>query len=204
MGSRFPARSLFESDDHFLPTYPLAILPFHVHEVGGVEAAVHALLVSGDAALDSDAAGSWPHHKLLQVGHVHEGAVASRGRSGAHQLLTCHTNILSTFSTACFYFQQEAQLLTGTLFPLAAEAGLVASVFGDNERGPSSASSSFSLASSKFMLPDRPVWAGREQKRRSALCILEVGGFCAEAHLRSLISHGGVMKSPSNARSSES
>lgn len=46
---------------------------------------------------------------------------------------------------------------TGTSLPLAAEEGLVVSVWGDSERGrTSSASSSCSLASSKFILPDRP------------------------------------------------
>lgn len=53
----------------------------------------------------------------------------------------------------------------------------MASAFGDSERGPSSASSSFSLASSKFMLPDRPVWVGSESERGSVLRILEVGVF---------------------------
>lgn len=48
------------------------------------------------------------------------------------------------------------------------------------------------------MLPDRPVWAGREMERGSAWRILEVGGFREEARLLSLISRGGVMKSPSN------
>lgn len=48
-------------------------------------------------------------------------------------------------------------LLTGMSWPLAAEAGLVASALGDRDRDRSSStSSSCSLASSKFMLPDRP------------------------------------------------
>lgn len=48
-------------------------------------------------------------------------------------------------------------LLTVTSLPLAAEAGLVVSALGDRERvRSSSASSSGSLDSSKFILPDRP------------------------------------------------
>lgn len=48
-------------------------------------------------------------------------------------------------------------LLTGMSLPLAAEAGLVVSALGDRDRDRSSStSSSCSLASSKFMLPDRP------------------------------------------------
>lgn len=61
----------------------------------------------------------------------------------------------------------ELGLLTPASLPLAAEAGLV-SVFGDRELvRSSSASSSCSLASSKFMLPDRPV-DGEEAKVRES------------------------------------
>lgn len=56
-------------------THPLAVLSLHVHEVGGVKAAVHAFLVPGDSTFNGDAARRRSKHKLLQVGDVDESAV---------------------------------------------------------------------------------------------------------------------------------
>lgn len=51
-------------------TYPLAIFSFHVHEVGGVEAAVHTLLIPGDSTFNSDTTWSWTQDKFLRIGHI--------------------------------------------------------------------------------------------------------------------------------------
>ena len=64
----------------------LAVLSLHVHEVGGVQAAVHALLVPGDSTLHGDAAWSRAEDELLQIGHVDQRAVW-RGGPWGHDLL---------------------------------------------------------------------------------------------------------------------
>lgn len=51
-------------------THSLAILSLHVHEVGGVEAAVHALLVPGDSTFDRDATWSGTKHKLFKIADI--------------------------------------------------------------------------------------------------------------------------------------
>lgn len=66
--------------------YPPSVLLLHVHKVRGVQAAVHALLVACDAALDRDAAGRRPHDKVLQVVNL-DGQSLCRGRPRAHTLL---------------------------------------------------------------------------------------------------------------------
>lgn len=80
-------------------------------------------------------------------------------------------------------------LLTGVSLPLEAEAGLATSLPGDRDGGrSSSAPSSSSLGSSKFMLPDRP--AGGETSRR-------MSPPSCDAVRRQLISHA---TDPSAAR----
>ncbi|TNN68798.1 hypothetical protein EYF80_020986 [Liparis tanakae] len=125
--------------------------------LGGVEAAVHALLVPGDSAFDGDAARSRAQDELLRVDPVHQRALGA-GRPGGHQLLGTTRR---DYSGSRIGFPALAAaftaLLTGMSLPLAAEAGLVLPALGDRERErSSSASSSRSLSSSKFMLPDRP------------------------------------------------
>lgn len=58
--------------------HPFAILSLQVEVVGGVHAPVHALLVSGDPALDSQSLGCWAQAELLQVIHL-DGLLADKG-----------------------------------------------------------------------------------------------------------------------------
>lgn len=51
-------------------THSLSILSLHVHEVCGVEAAVHALLVPRDSTFHGGATWSRTKDELLEIGHV--------------------------------------------------------------------------------------------------------------------------------------
>lgn len=51
-------------------THSLAILSLHVHEVGGVEAAVHAFLVPGDSTFNRDATRSRTKDKLFKICNI--------------------------------------------------------------------------------------------------------------------------------------
>ena len=70
-------------------THFLAVVALHVQEVGGVHAAVDALLVTRDAALDRLALLRWLIHEVLQVLH-------RVGAEGALLLATSITEITAT------------------------------------------------------------------------------------------------------------
>lgn len=59
--------------------YLFIVLEFHVEVVGGEDAAIDALLVAGDSALDGVALRCWHHDKLLQVRHTQVRQVRCRG-----------------------------------------------------------------------------------------------------------------------------
>lgn len=63
-------QSLTVTQDPTAHTHSLAILSLHVHEVGGVEAAVHAFLVPGDSTFNRDAARSRTKDKLFKICNI--------------------------------------------------------------------------------------------------------------------------------------
>ena len=77
---------MMSSQSTTILSHLLAVLSLHVHEVGWVQAAVHALLVPGDPTLHGDAAWSRAEDELLQIGHVDQRAVW-RGGPWGHDLL---------------------------------------------------------------------------------------------------------------------
>ncbi len=92
----------------------LAVFSLQVHEVRGIEAAVHALLIPRDAALDGDPPQSRTENKLLQIIHLH-GAALGRRRTRRETLLTTETHTFSPQTHMNQWWKQIRIILTGSL-----------------------------------------------------------------------------------------